>query len=53
MKKYFVCANVIYGDIFEADSPEEAAELFECDCPYDIDGTIVVTDRKTDETYEF
>lgn len=52
MAEYWVCANVIYADFVEADSPEEAAELFENKCPYDVDGEVFVIDQETHKTYE-
>jgi len=42
----------IFSEVVEADSPEEAAEIVEHDCPYDIDGSAYVTDLETDKQYE-
>ena len=52
MKEYHVAFMCIYSDVVEADSPEEAAEIVESKCEYDIDGTACVTDLETDEQYE-
>lgn len=52
MSEYHVSYMVIYDDVVEADSPEEAAEKVARDCPYDIDGEAFVTRIDTDETWE-
>lgn len=52
MKKYCVSYMVVYSDVVEANSPEEAANIIADDCPYDVDGTACVTDLETDEYFE-
>lgn len=52
MKEYHVAYMCIYSDVVEADSPEEAAEMVEAECPLDIDGAACVTDVETDEQWE-
>lgn len=52
MPEYHVAYTVIYSDVVEAESPEEAADIVESECPYDIDGAAFVTRIDTDETWE-
>ena len=52
MKKYHVSYMVVYSDVAEADTPEEAADIVADDCPYDIDRPAFVTDIETNETWE-
>lgn len=52
MSKYHVSFMCVYSDVVEADSPEEAADIVEQNCEYDIDGNPVVTDIETDEQFE-
>lgn len=52
MGKYHVSFMCIYSDEVEADSPEEAADLVESWCPYDIDGSAWVTNKDTGEESE-
>ena len=49
MKKYLVSFMCIYSDEVEAESPEEAADIVEHNCPLDIDGLACVTDMETGE----
>lgn len=49
MSKYLVSAMCIVSMDFEADSFEEAAEKFEEQCYYDIDGELAVTNMDTEE----
>lgn len=53
MKKYHVSYMVIYSEVVEAESAEEAAEIVEKNCPYDIDGGAFVVDKETGEKYDF
>ena len=52
MAEYHVSYMTIYSDVVEADSPEEAAEMVERDCPYDVDGEACVTRIDTDESWD-
>ena len=52
MPKYHVSYMLIFSDVVEAESPEEAADIVEYECPYDIDGEAFVTRIDTDETWE-
>ena len=53
MKEYYVAYMVVYSQIVEADSPEEAANIVENDCPYSSeDGFARVTDLETGELFE-
>lgn len=52
MAKYHVAYMVVYSDVVEADTPEEAAKIVEKECPYDVDGGAVVTNIETDEQVE-
>lgn len=52
MKEYHVSYMIVYSQVVEADSPEEAADIVENNCPYDVDGLAWVTDLKTGEHYE-
>lgn len=52
MSKYHVSFMCIYSDEVEAASPKEAADLVECWCPYDIDGSAWVTNLETGEECE-
>lgn len=53
MKKYYVSAMFVYGETVEANSFEEAADIFtgtnELNGYADIDGEVAVTDMETDE----
>lgn len=50
--KYHVSFMCIYSDTVEARSPKEAADLVECWCPYDVDGSAWVTNLETGEECE-
>lgn len=54
MAEYSVAYMVVYSDVVEADSPEEAAEKAADNCPYDIDGAFPahVTRIDTDEEWD-
>lgn len=53
MKEYHVSYMVIYSEVVEAESAEEAAEIVERNCPYDVDGGAFVVDKETGEEYDF
>lgn len=53
MRKYHVSYMVVYSEVVEAESPEEAAEIVEKNCPYDVDGGAFIVDLETDEEYDF
>ena len=52
MAEYHVAYMCVYSDVVDADTPEEAAEIVERDCPYDIDGPACVIRIDTDEQWE-
>lgn len=52
MKEYTVSYMVIYTETVEANSPKEAADKVEADCPYDVDGLAHVTDEETGEEFD-
>ena len=52
MDEYSVAYMVVYSEVVEADSPEEAAEMVYNNCPYDVDGEAWVTNLVTGEEYE-
>ena len=52
MSKYHVAYMCVFSDVVEADSPEEAAQIVEQECPFDIDGAAYVTRIDTDEQWE-
>lgn len=49
---YYVSYRVIYSDTVYAENPEEAADIVEAMCPYDIDGFAHVVNIDTDEEWE-
>lgn len=53
MKEYHVSYMVIYSEVVEAESPEEAAEIVEKNCPYDVDGGAFIVDKETGEEFDF
>lgn len=53
MKEYHVSYTVVYSEVVDAESPEEAAEIVARNCPYDIDGGAFVVDKETGEEYDF
>jgi len=53
MAKYFISYMVVYSDVVEADSPEEAADIVAAECPYDIDGNASITNLETGEHFDF
>ena len=53
MAEYFVSYMVIYNDVVDADSPEEAADIVAERCPYEVDGGAFVTNQDTGETFDF
>ena len=52
MKKYHVSFMCVYSKCVEEETPEEAAELVERDCPYITCGAAFVTDIDTGEDFE-
>ena len=52
MSKYFVSFMCVYSDEVEAETPKDAADIVERDCPYDVDGLACVTDMETGEQFE-
>lgn len=53
MKEYHVSYMVVYSEVVEAESPEEAAEIVEKNCPYDVDGGAFIVDQETGEKFDF
>ena len=49
---YAVSYMVVYTEVVEAESFEEAAEIVAKNCPYDIDGSAWVTCEETGEEAE-
>lgn len=53
MKEYYVSGMFVYGEIIEANSPKEAADIFtetnNLTGYADIDGEVAVTDMETNE----
>lgn len=53
MKEYYVSGMFVYGEVVEANSFKEAADIFAetnaLNCYADIDGEVAVTDIETDE----
>ena len=39
--KYNISAMVVYSDSIEANSEEEAIDIFCSECPYDVDGNTI------------
>ena len=52
MKEYNVSFMCIYSEDISAESPEEAADSIQSNCPYDVDGKACVTDLETGEQFE-
>lgn len=52
LNNYIVSFMCIYSEKVEAKSVEEAVELVENECPYDIDGMAFVTNLDTGEEFE-
>jgi hypothetical protein len=52
MAEYHVSYMVIYSEVVDANSPEEAAEMVCDNCSYDVDGDAWVTNLETGEEYE-
>ena len=53
MKHYQVSFPVIYEDVVETETPEEAVELAMDCCQYDIDGGAYVVCEETGEEFDF
>lgn len=53
MEEYHVSYMVIYSEVVEAESAEEAAEIVAHNCPYDVDGGAFVVNKKTGEEFDF
>ena len=47
--KYHISAMVVYYDEIEADSEEEAIDMFCADCPYDVDANTIECETEDDE----
>ena len=47
--KYIVSAMVVYFDTFEADSKEEAIDMFCAECPYDVDANTIECEQEDKE----
>lgn len=52
MSEYTVSYMVVYTETVEADSPEEAAEIVQNNCPYDVSGAASVTNEDTGEYWD-
>lgn len=52
MRGYNVTYTVLYSESVLANSPEEAADIVENNCPYDIDGYAYVVDIDSGEEWE-
>lgn len=52
MAEYSVSYMVVYSDTVEAESPEEAADMVQWSCPYDVDGLAYVVNEETGEEWE-
>ena len=52
LNSYCVSFMCIYNEVVQAESAEEAVELVENECPYDIDGMAFVTNLETGEEFE-
>jgi hypothetical protein len=52
MTEYIVSYMVVYLDTVEAESPEEAAEMVQSSCPYDVDGEAHVVNTETGEEWD-
>lgn len=52
MATYIVSYMCVYTDVVEANSPAEAADKVEHDCPCDVDGMAHVTDENTWEEWD-
>ena len=52
MSEYSVSYMVVYSDTVEAESPEEAAEMVQLSCPYDVDGEAHVVNEETGEEWD-
>lgn len=52
MAIYNVSFPCVWSIEIEADSPEEAADLAEGDCPVEIDGLAFVVNKETGEEFE-
>ena len=46
---YNISAMVVYSDSVEADTEEEAIDLFCADCPYDVDAQTIDCEMDFDE----
>ncbi len=52
MKHYHVSFLVVYDDVVEAETPEEAADLAMDYCQYDVDGGAYVVCEETGEEFD-
>lgn len=53
MNHYHVSFRVIYDDVVEAETPEEAVDLAMDYCQYDVDGGAYVVCQETGEEFDF
>ena len=47
--KYNISAMVVYSDEIEADTEEEAIDIFCAECPYDVDGNSIECETEQNE----
>ena len=52
MSEYTVSYMVVYTETVEADSPEEAAEIVQYNCPYDVSGAAAVINEEIGEYWD-
>lgn len=52
MDWYSVSYTVLYSDLVEAESPEEAVEIVANNCPYDVGGEAHVVKEETGEEWD-
>ncbi len=52
MTEYMVSFMCVYSDTVWADTPEEAADIVQSSCMYDVDGEAHVTDLDTGEEFD-
>ena len=52
MKEYYVSLNCFYGGYVEAESPKQAADILEAECPLDVDCLAHVVCEDTGEEWD-
>lgn len=56
MKRFFMSAMVVYSEAIDAETEEEALDMFADSCPYEIQGDIecdtVYEDDRQDEIFD-